>query len=111
MENMKQLDRGSNRELKPEIKKTSHNSLDASNLEDSAENEIKNELLLAFTAGIGPRIHCRLLNYFTNANSVLSASRQELMEVPGIGYQLANAIHTARERVPLQQSCLILQTP
>ena len=103
MENMKQLDRRSNRELKPEIKKTSHNSLDASNLEDSIENEIKNELLLAFTAGIGPRIYCRLLNYFTTANSVLSASRQELMEVPGIGYQLANAIHTARERVPLQQ--------
>ena len=53
-------------------------------------------LRLHLVAGIGPRMHQLLLGRFGCAGAVLSASLEELMQVPGVGRKVSRAINEAR---------------
>ncbi len=54
-------------------------------------------LSLALTPGLGPRKIKLLTEYFGDAERVYAASQAELLEVPGIGPKLAEAIEKARD--------------
>jgi len=69
--------------------------------EDSSPEtqELLDELRLALTAGVGPRIRQALLDRFGSPAAVFSASSNELRQTPGVGPVLSNAIAAARDEV------------
>ncbi len=62
--------------------------------EPMPENEQKllDQIQLNLIQGVGPRIRHKLQEQFGSASQILNAPRQELLNVPGIGTKLANAI-------------------
>jgi Fanconi anemia group M protein len=50
------------------------------------------EVVLASIPGVGPRLAKRLMEYFGSPRNVLNASKEMLMEVPGIGEGKADKI-------------------
>ena len=61
------------------------------------DSEILNAIQLNLIPGIGPRMRQALLDRFETPANVLSASRQELRKVPGIGTKLASAIENEQD--------------
>ena len=60
-------------------------------------NDILDWLTLHSVSGLGPVAFAELLRHFCSPGAVLRATRTRLCAVPGIGPQLAGAIHTARD--------------
>src|SRR5262245_65821319 len=61
------------------------------------------ELLLALTAGIGPRLRKALIAHFGSADAIMSASASDLRAVPGIGQKLSRAIVTSRQEIDVEK--------
>src|SRR5262245_9665295 len=61
------------------------------------------ELLLALTAGIGPRLRKALIAHFGSADATLSASVSDLRAVPGIGQKLSRAIVASRQEIDVDK--------
>lgn len=57
-----------------------------------SEQQLLNQIQLNLIQGVGPRIRRTLLDQFGSPSRILTANRQELLNVPGIGDKLANAI-------------------
>ncbi|MDE2889622.1 MAG: DNA-processing protein DprA [Gemmatimonadota bacterium] len=60
-------------------------------------NDILDWLTLHSVAGLGPVAFSALLREFRGPDEVLRATRERLCAVPGIGPELADAIHTDRD--------------
>lgn len=58
----------------------------------NSDQELLEQIQLNLIQGVGPRIRCSLIEQFGSASRILNAPRQELLNVPGIGTKLANAI-------------------
>ncbi|QDT63073.1 DNA-processing protein DprA [Calycomorphotria hydatis] len=58
----------------------------------AGDEQLLASLRLTLTTGIGPRTRQLLLERFGSVSEVLQAGRNELLEVPGIGPKLADAI-------------------
>ena len=59
------------------------------------DESLRNRLKLSLVNGIGPRLQQQLLERFSDAENILSASSSELQSVPGIGQKIASAIQAA----------------
>ncbi|MEQ9069504.1 MAG: helix-hairpin-helix domain-containing protein, partial [Gimesia chilikensis] len=61
---------------------------------ESSESDqlLLDQIQLNLIQGVGPRIRRSLLNQFGTPSQILNAPRQDLLNVPGIGEKLANAI-------------------
>lgn len=57
-----------------------------------SEQQLLDQIQLNLIQGVGPRIRRTLLDQFGSPSRILTANRQELLNVPGIGDKLANAI-------------------
>lgn len=62
---------------------------------DLRQQSIENSLRLQLVQGIGPRVYGALIERFGSAEAVLSATPQQLREVPGVGAKLMHAIVNA----------------
>ena len=62
-------------------------------------HELRNQLLLAMTSGVGPLTRQRLLAQFGSPESILRASYGELQSVQGVGPKLAKRIAEARNEI------------
>ena len=60
---------------------------------------LADELRLAMTPGIGPRLRIALLERFGDPAAVFAATPSDLRDVPGVGPKLASAIARAREEI------------
>jgi len=68
-----------------------------------ADSELLDRLRLHLVPGIGPRHQRALLDRFSSAAEVLSASLGELEQVSGVGPKLARLIHAARNSNSAEQ--------
>lgn len=59
-------------------------------------------LRLSLVPGVGPRTIATLIDCFHSATSALSASREKLREVPGLGPKLSSVIREAKRQIDLQ---------
>ncbi len=67
---------------------------------DAAEREtLLDELRLALTPGVGPRIRQSLLERFGNPRAILTATSADLSQTRGVGPVLSKAIATARDTI------------
>lgn len=57
-----------------------------------SDQRLLEQIQLNLIQGVGPRIRHALMEQFGSASRILNAPRQELLNVPGIGIKLANAI-------------------
>ncbi|QDU53565.1 DNA-processing protein DprA [Gimesia panareensis] len=57
-----------------------------------SEQSLLDQIQLNLIQGVGPRIRRTLLEQFGSPGRILNAPRQDLLNVPGIGDKLANAI-------------------
>ncbi len=64
---------------------------------DSVDSLLLHEIRLSLIPGVGPRAQQNLRNHLGNAESILSASREQLQQVPGVGPKLANSIQDSRD--------------
>lgn len=64
-----------------------------------ADTSLETTLRLAMLPGLGPRTLASLLDFFEDANEVLSASEEQLSQVAGVGPKLIHTIRTASHYV------------
>ena len=57
-----------------------------------ADQKLLDQIQLNLIQGVGPRIRRNLQEHLGSASQILKTSRQELLNIPGIGTKLANAI-------------------
>ncbi|QDU06860.1 DNA-processing protein DprA [Gimesia aquarii] len=57
-----------------------------------SDQRLLEQIQLNLIQGVGPRIRHALMEQFGSASRILNAPRQELLNVPGVGTKLANAI-------------------
>lgn len=76
---------------------------------DLSSDELRNQLLLAMTSGVGPRSRQRLLERFNSPERVLLASLSELQSVQGVGPKLAKKISQAREEIDVDGQIRLAQ--
>jgi len=74
---------------------------------DIANDELRNQLLLALISGVGPLARRRLLEQFDTPEQILRASSGELQRVQGIGPKLAQKISQAREEIDVDAQLAI----
>lgn len=65
--------------------------------------EIQDEILLSLVDGIGSLLSRRLLDRFSCASEVLSAARDDLVQVDGIGPKLADQIRSVRQKYNIDE--------
>ncbi len=63
--------------------------------------EIRDEILLNMVEGIGSILSQNLYSHFTTARAILTASRGELLSIPGIGPRLAERLVVAEKSCPV----------
>jgi len=67
--------------------------------DSAAKQELLDELRLALTPGVGPRIRQTLLERYGNPRAILSATSADLTQTRGVGPVLSKAIAAARDTV------------
>ena len=74
---------------------------------DEQNNSLRDQLLLALIAGVGPLSRRRLLDHFDTPAQILSASAGELQAVQGVGPKLAQKISNARNEINVEEQIRI----
>ncbi len=69
-----------------------HAAADDDRLDDRLRHELRAALALSLVPGIGPRLARRLLETFGSAVAVWQQPRRQLLDVPGVGADLASAL-------------------
>jgi len=69
----------------------------------SGTDSYKDLILLSKTSCVGPKRYRDLMECFGSTEKILSASARELMEVPGIGKEVALSIARARDSINLKR--------
>ncbi len=70
---------------------------------------LRSTLTLCLMPGVGPHTRRALLEAFDDAESVLSASADQLLQVPGVGRQICARILSARRDIDVDREIRICQ--
>jgi DNA processing protein len=71
--------------------------------------EERDVLALNLVTGIGPRLTAALLERFGSPGMILAASRDQLMEVPHVGAQVADRLRAAWQNASIDSECKLLE--
>jgi DNA processing protein len=71
--------------------------------------EERDVLALHLVTGIGPRFTAALLERFGSPTTILSASREELLEIPYLGAQAVDRLRSAWQNPAIDSECQLLQ--
>ena len=73
------------------------------------QRALRATLTLCLIPGVGPRTRQTLFERFPTAEAILSASPEQLRQVPGIGSQLCTRITSARQQIDVEREIRICQ--
>ncbi len=67
------------------------------------QRDLRATLMLCLTPGVGPRTRQALLERFADAEAILSASADQLRQVPGVGPEISARILSARQQIDVDK--------